>query len=1030
MAAICKLLDNDVWKVDDRAFFGPNRDPGIVKFIGRTHFSEGEWFGAHLDEPLGKNDGTVRGKKYFECPMNHGIFVRRSLVLRKKDNHETVMDKGNQRDNSRNEMKKLRGSIRKKKEAVATPKELWGQSPHAKGKDSVLIKDVVGVASPSRPGRVTGRSDVVCDEEEKADTKKVQKSNAKQSAKHKGAKALSKGVREGEVAKPIDQLEEKEEGDMKSSKVKEDEGGDAKSAAVNEEEKAAALRRLRIASEERTRGGSELKEAVVKGYCLGLPATDLFAAQEVIKFEEQRALMAEVEKVRSMTSQIGNVLQLAEERAKQMESAAAASRSGGPSAVTMWIEQVVKVVEQRVWSLLEERVDERVKQTVHCAVSLLSSSPVCPCSRPPCAQEATKAHALEREEPAAIRIQAACRGRQTREEQHGRRTAAVKIQQAVRRILARQKSEANCVASAALRVGRRHRAFAAIFDASCGAGVAVLDERTFQHALHDAHPEFTSGQVSMLYRGYIRGTGLRGVDLKGFCDIMQACACGPAAAAEYADVNVELFDSLGHPDSDAAATKLQALERGRRARQDHHGRVAACRTLQRAIRKKQAHQSSDTCRIGSAALLVRQRHRALAAIFDEAVGCCGGEVLEEESFTRALRDAHSRLSSGQADALWQGYVRCTGFPGVDLHGFCDIAVACASGDEMAADFADMDVEVFVALGLPAADAATIKLQAAERGRRARRDHRDRVAACTKLQRAIRRQQARQRSGACSVGSIARLVRWRYAGWTSIFDDASSGMEYLDEKEFSRAFREVHPRLSAGQLSLLWKGYVGGTGLCGVDVCGFCDMAEACACGDRTAAEYADIDFDTFVSLGIAGADAAAIKVQAAERGRHARRDNRDRLNACTKLQRAIRRQQARQRSGARRMGSTALLVRRRYAAWTALFDEASSAREHLNEEEFSRAFHDVHPRLSSGQLRLLWKGYVDGTGLGGVDVRGFCDMAEACACGERTAAEYADIDFDTFVSLGIAGADAAAIKVQAAERGRHARRDLRDRAPM
>lgn len=33
-----------------------------------------------MDEPKGKNDGTVQGKTYFTCPENHGIFVRQSQV--------------------------------------------------------------------------------------------------------------------------------------------------------------------------------------------------------------------------------------------------------------------------------------------------------------------------------------------------------------------------------------------------------------------------------------------------------------------------------------------------------------------------------------------------------------------------------------------------------------------------------------------------------------------------------------------------------------------------------------------------------------------------------------------------------------------------------------------------------------------------------------------------------------------------------------------------------------------------------------
>lgn len=49
---------------------------GTVLFRGKTGFADGEWVGVELDEPGGKHDGEVAGRRYFSTAAGCGLFVR------------------------------------------------------------------------------------------------------------------------------------------------------------------------------------------------------------------------------------------------------------------------------------------------------------------------------------------------------------------------------------------------------------------------------------------------------------------------------------------------------------------------------------------------------------------------------------------------------------------------------------------------------------------------------------------------------------------------------------------------------------------------------------------------------------------------------------------------------------------------------------------------------------------------------------------------------------------------------------------
>ncbi|VDN38315.1 unnamed protein product [Gongylonema pulchrum] len=61
------------WEIGDRCQIGGR--VGNVVYIGLTRFAPGEWIGIVLDEPLGKNDGSVDGQRYFTINLNFTYFL-------------------------------------------------------------------------------------------------------------------------------------------------------------------------------------------------------------------------------------------------------------------------------------------------------------------------------------------------------------------------------------------------------------------------------------------------------------------------------------------------------------------------------------------------------------------------------------------------------------------------------------------------------------------------------------------------------------------------------------------------------------------------------------------------------------------------------------------------------------------------------------------------------------------------------------------------------------------------------------------
>jgi tubulin-specific chaperone B len=77
-------IDQRGIKVGSRCAVGEDSQRrGTVRFVGSVDDLPGGglWIGVQYDEPMGKNDGSVAGKRYFDAGKNRGGFIRPERVV-------------------------------------------------------------------------------------------------------------------------------------------------------------------------------------------------------------------------------------------------------------------------------------------------------------------------------------------------------------------------------------------------------------------------------------------------------------------------------------------------------------------------------------------------------------------------------------------------------------------------------------------------------------------------------------------------------------------------------------------------------------------------------------------------------------------------------------------------------------------------------------------------------------------------------------------------------------------------------------
>ncbi|XP_062429528.1 CAP-Gly domain-containing linker protein 4 [Rhea pennata] len=93
-------------KLGDRVIIAGQK-VGTLRFCGTTEFASGQWAGIELDEPEGKNNGSVGKIQYFKCAPKRGIFAPLSKISKASDHKKSSVRSSSTRSSPLIKSKKI-----------------------------------------------------------------------------------------------------------------------------------------------------------------------------------------------------------------------------------------------------------------------------------------------------------------------------------------------------------------------------------------------------------------------------------------------------------------------------------------------------------------------------------------------------------------------------------------------------------------------------------------------------------------------------------------------------------------------------------------------------------------------------------------------------------------------------------------------------------------------------------------------------------------------------------------------------------
>lgn len=370
--------------VGDQVCVGATGQRGVIRFLGNTQFAVGDWLGLELEEALGKNDGSVKGQRYFDSKPCHGLFVRPTMVTLLQDESMAMVQKVSGKKNksiiktkSAKRSRLATGDSRKRPmpetihetqipppctsdSNTASPRleELSTSLDNSQHNSNAYSSDCVEHQGLRRTksGNIPALVDILKETTTEEDVPVPPPHRIDDESDYVWSD--DDGTLPKHLQSSVLEMHDLDWNNIHKNSVTHGRGDNSK----NEARKCQAQLELAEAAEDHD--PERIRETLVKAIDAGVSRKELEGAHNILNFEVQQALLFEIDTVRNNVLKLAETVEKAETRVENIVERALDSVLPDPRTQKTgfpWAAELETTLERRLRTSLERYVDEAVE---------------------------------------------------------------------------------------------------------------------------------------------------------------------------------------------------------------------------------------------------------------------------------------------------------------------------------------------------------------------------------------------------------------------------------------------------------------------------------------------------------------------------------------------------------------------------------------------------------------------------------------------------------------------------------------------